>query len=207
MPHKKSQGRGKKIKEKEKEKKEIKNDDQYFEDIIDIDENVTKDFNFLVNAPVSEDDHFVFESEKSWDVDISKYSEYFTLDLNTLAAAIESIPFNENVDIDTKYFTNDQLTNIYNNAELGKKRYNKILSNLETPITNNPKNEESQDSVEDSAEELDFLLSLQEPVNESSNILKSLSGAYNTDSKLVSKPGTSTKPMDLEKWLDSVLDD
>lgn len=205
MPPKRNQGRGKKS--KEKEKKESKKDDQYFEDIIDIAENVTKDFNFLVNAPVSENDHFVFESEKKWDVDVSKYSEYFTLDLNILSAAIESIPFNENVHIDTKYFTNDQLTNIYNITEQGKEKYNKILSNLETQATSDSKNENVEGSIEDAAEELDFLLSLKEPVDEPSTILKSLSGSYNADTNLATKPSTSTKPMDLEKWLDSVLDD
>lgn len=97
--------RGKKIKEKGKAEEKDEKEDSYFQEIIDVDENVTKDFEFLLNAPISEDDHFVFEAEKSWSIDISKYTEYFTLDLKVLSAAIESIPFNENVNIDTKYFT------------------------------------------------------------------------------------------------------
>lgn len=103
----KYQIRNKNIKEKKerKEKLETKKDDQYFEEIIDIDENISKDFEFLSNAPISENDHFVFQSEKDWTVDISKYSEFFTIDLKTLSAAIEAIPFNNNVNIDTKYFT------------------------------------------------------------------------------------------------------
>ena len=103
----KYQIRNKNIKEKKerKEKLETKKDDQYYEEIIDIDENISKDFEFLSNAPISENDHFVFQSEKDWTVDISKYSEFFTIDLKTLSAAIEAIPFNNNVNIDTKYFT------------------------------------------------------------------------------------------------------
>lgn len=80
-------------------------EEKYFDDIIDVDENTAKDFEFLINAPVSEDDHFVFKSERDWTVDVSKYTEFFTLDLKALSAAIESIPFNENIDIDKKYFT------------------------------------------------------------------------------------------------------
>lgn len=103
----KYQIRNKNIKEKKekKEKSEIKKDDRYFEDIIDIDENISKDFEFLSNAPISENDDFVFQSEKDWTIDISKYSEFFTIDLKTLSAAIEAIPFNNNVNIDIKYFT------------------------------------------------------------------------------------------------------
>lgn len=103
----KYQIRNKNIKEKKekKEKSEIKKDDRYFEDIIDIDENISKDFEFLSNAPISENNDFVFQSEKDWTIDISKYSEFFTIDLKTLSAAIEAIPFNNNVNIDIKYFT------------------------------------------------------------------------------------------------------
>ena len=207
MPPKKKQGRGKKIKEKGKTEEKDEKEDSYFQEIIDVDENVTKDFEFLLNAPISEDDHFVFEAEKSWSIDISKYTEYFTLDLKVLSAAIESIPFNENVNIDTKYFTNDQLTNIYNKAERGKENYNQILSSAETEVVSDTKNvEEIQDSVEDTADDLDFLLSLQEPVNEPLMIVKSLPASSSTGIK-ITKSSTSKKPMDLEKWLDSVLDD
>lgn len=213
MPSKKNHAskiRSKKAKEKEKKEDEKK--DQYFEEIIDVDENFTKDFEFLINAPVSEDNHFVSKAEKSWTVDVSKYSEYFILDLKILSAAIESIPFNENVNIDDKYFTNDQLTNIYNKAEEGKKNYNKLLDSLETEVVedteiqNTENLKDSEDLVEDTAEDLDFLLSLKEPINDPLMTVKSLSTSYSTDTK-TAKSGTLTKPMDLEKWLDSVLDD
>ncbi|KAG6804629.1 hypothetical protein HZU73_00064 [Apis mellifera caucasica] len=208
MP-KKNQTRNKNIKEKKerKEKLETKKDDQYFEEIIDIDENISKDFEFLSNAPISENDHFVFQSEKDWTVDISKYSEFFTIDLKTLSAAIEAIPFNNNVNIDTKYFTDDQITDIYNNAERGKEKYNKIL-NTEEIVTNIKKDEnKNQDSLENTAEELDFLLSCREPINDPLMIVKSLPLSCNIDSKIKTKSNTSTKSLDLEKWLDSILDD
>ncbi|XP_076236074.1 uncharacterized protein LOC143180317 isoform X1 [Calliopsis andreniformis] len=207
MPRKKNQvSRSKKI--KEKEKKEDEKEDPYLEEIIDVDEDVAKDFEFLVNAPVSTDDFFVSEAEKSWTVDASKYSEYFTLDLKTLSAAVESIPFNELVDIDAKYFTDDQLTNIHNKAERGKENYNKIINSLKTEDVNDVESlEECQESIEDQTEDLEFLLSLKEPMNDPLMSVKSLSISCNTDTKISTASGASAKPMDLEKWLDSVLDD
>lgn len=200
MPPKKS--RNKKVKEKEADKGK-EQDDAYLNDVIPVDETTAKDFEFLSNAPVSEGDHFVFKSEKNWNIDTSKYSEFFTLDLKVLSAAIESIPFNENVDIDKKYFTDDQLTSIYNTAEQGKGKYNKIVSSSEAAVTDKKTESECQDSIDD----IDFLLSLEKPVNESSMTLKSLPLSYSPDSQIVNKPGASAKPLDLEKWLDSVLDD
>ncbi|XP_076757384.1 uncharacterized protein LOC143427292 [Xylocopa sonorina] len=213
MPPKRNQLRNKKRKEKgkESEEKKEKKEEPYFEDIIHIEENNAKDFEFLLNAPVSEDDHFVFKSEKDWTVDASKYSELFMLDLKLLSAAIESIPFNETVDIDKKYFTDDQLADIYNNAEQGKEKYKELLSNLKTTVTNDTKDDDkessSEYSLEGSTDDLDFLLSLQKPVNDSSVLAKSLPLSLSSDCKVKHTPSTSTKPLDLEKWLDSVLDD
>ncbi|XP_060829761.1 uncharacterized protein LOC132914571 [Bombus pascuorum] len=205
MP-KKKQGRGK----TKKEKGEVNEDKekQYFEEIIDVDENTTKDFEFLSNAPISKNDDFVFQSEKNWNVDVFKYSDFFTLDLKTLSAAIEAISFNENVNIDAKYFTDDQLTDIYNIMERGKENYNKILSDSEKMIVNNTKDEDkNQDLLENTADELDFLLSCHEPVTDPLTIVKSVSLSSSSDSKITNKPNTSTKSLDLEKWLDSILDD
>ena len=205
MPRKK-QGRGK----TRKEKKEVNEDKekQYFEEIIDVDENTTKNFEFLSNAPISKNDDFVFQSEKNWDVDVFKYSEFFTVDLKTLSAAIETISFNENVNIDAKYFTDDQLTDIYNTAERGKEKYNKILSDSEEMIVNNTRDEDkNRDSSENTADDLDFLLSCREPVTDPLTIVKSISLSSSSDSKITNKPNKSTKSLDLEKWLDSILDD
>ncbi|XP_050596598.1 uncharacterized protein LOC126925268 [Bombus affinis] len=205
MPRKK-QGRGK----TRKEKKEVNEDKekQYFEEIIDVDENTTKNFEFLSNAPISKNDDFVFQSEKNWDVDVFKYSEFFTVDLKTLSAAIETISFNENVNIDAKYFTDDQLTDIYNTVERGKEKYNKILSDSEEMIVNNTRDEDkNRDSPENAADDLDFLLSCREPVTDPLTIVKSISLSSSSDSKITNKPNTSTKSLDLEKWLDSILDD
>ncbi|KAK1123849.1 hypothetical protein K0M31_008537 [Melipona bicolor] len=206
MP-KKRQGRGKTGKEKKEVNKD--NKEQYFEEIIDVDENTTKDFEFLSNAPISGNDDFVFESEKNWDVDVFKYSDFFILDLKTLSAAIEAIPFNENVNIDRKYFTDDQLTDIYNTAERGKEKYTKILNDSGKIVINNTEDEDkSQNSLENTADDLDILLSCQEPVIDPLMIVKkSLSFSSSSDAKMTNKPNTSTKSLDLEKWLDSILED
>lgn len=63
-----------------------------------------KDFGTLINAPLSKGGHFVFKSEKAWTVDSSQYSEFFTLNLKALSAAIDCVPFNEYVDVADKYF-------------------------------------------------------------------------------------------------------
>nr|XP_033329960.1 uncharacterized protein LOC117222400 [Megalopta genalis] len=163
-----------------------------------------------MNAPVSEDNFFVSQSEKNWSIDTSKYSEYFTLDLKILSAAIESIPFNENVNIHTKYFSSDQLTNIYNKAEQGKQKYNEMLNSLETEVSSDLKNIESnQDSIDDTTEDLDFLLSLKEPVDEPLMAVKPLPTPFDAglDTKTANKSSKPIKSIDLEKWLDSVLDD
>lgn len=68
------------------------------------DEDVGKDFRTLINAPLSKGGHFVFKSEKAWTVDSSQYSEFFTLNLKALSAAIDCVPFNEYIDVADSYF-------------------------------------------------------------------------------------------------------
>ncbi|XP_014480663.1 PREDICTED: uncharacterized protein LOC106747550 [Dinoponera quadriceps] len=198
------------------------------------DEDVGKDFGSLIDAPLSKGGYFVFKSEKDWSpVDFSsEYSEFFTLNLNTLSHALDSIPFNEYVDVEDRYFTSDQLTSICNKADESKAAYNCILniaktsSSSNTVLTENEMNEDTsterleslentrsllkdQNNLED---DIDFLLSLDEPVEK--NLLKitqtfsipSASMCSNNDSKPKSK-NIPAKPLDLEKWLDSVLDD
>ncbi|EGI70156.1 PREDICTED: uncharacterized protein LOC105149136 [Acromyrmex echinatior] len=190
-----------------------------------------KDFGILINAPLSKGGHFVFKSEKAWTVDSSQYSEFFTLNLKALSAAIDCVPFNEYVDVADKYFVSDQLTSIFNDAERGKTAYNVILNDLNASNLSDTKvetkentgidqsktvdlmtNIKPEDSIDDLEEDLDFLLSLKEPIQ--SNVIGisqpvigiPLSTSHNTDSKTKSK-SVSNKPIDLEKWLDTVLDD
>lgn len=70
----------------------------------------------------------------------------------------------------------DQLTDIYNTAERGKEKYNKILSDSEEMIVNNTRDEDkNRDSSENTADDLDFLLSCREPVTDPLTIVKSIS--------------------------------
>jgi uncharacterized membrane protein YpjA len=69
------------------------------------DEDIGKDFRTLMNAPLSKGGHFIFKSEKNWAIDSSQYSEFFTLNLKALSAAINCIPYNEYIDVNDKYFT------------------------------------------------------------------------------------------------------
>ncbi|TGZ37248.1 hypothetical protein DBV15_03301 [Temnothorax longispinosus] len=187
--------------------------------------SVGKDFGTLMNAPLSKGGHFVFKSEKAWTVDSSEYSEFFTLNLKEVSAAIDCVPFNEYVDVPDS----DQLTSIYNDAERSKAAYSAILDEL---IKENAKTDQSKDmksttnvkpenkldhlekdpdSLGDIEEDLDFLLSLKEPLPSTVTEIAqpmSLSTSRSSDSKPKSK-NIPNKPidLDLEKWLDSVLDD
>lgn len=92
---------------KAKEKKKLQQPAASFADCTKLSENedLGKDFATLANAPLSKGGHFVFKSEKTWSVDPTHFSEFFTLNLKTLSAAIDCIPFNEYIDVDDKYFT------------------------------------------------------------------------------------------------------
>lgn len=60
--------------------------------------------------------------------------------------------------------------------ERGKENYNKILSDSEKMIVNNTKHEDkNQDSLENIADDLDFLLSCHEPVTDPLTVVKSVS--------------------------------
>ncbi|XP_020280524.1 uncharacterized protein LOC109853126 [Pseudomyrmex gracilis] len=192
------------------------------------DEDVGKDFGVLVNAPISKGGHFVFKSEKLWSVDTSQYSEFFTLNLRTLSAAIDCIPFNECIDVDDKYFTSDQLTSIHNDAEKGKIAYSAILNDLNASSAVCPKPETSKNTEDDQSktsklttntklqsdsstdnleEDIDFLLSLKEPVQRTLRTTQPVSMTQANDYSKIKPKDASTKPLDLEKWLDSVLED
>ncbi|XP_050454341.1 uncharacterized protein LOC126853011 [Cataglyphis hispanica] len=179
-------------------------------DYVETDEDVGKDFGTLINAPLSRNGHFVFKSEKAWFVDSSQYSEFFTLNLKTLSVAIDCIPFNEYINVNDKYFTSDQLTNINNDVEKGKVTYNTIfypnissssdIVNLKDEIKENAKINQSKNleltantksSFEDgidNLEDIDFLLSLKEPVqsNPTINPMQLISTSHN-DSKAKQK--------------------
>lgn len=92
--------------QKTKEKKKSQSS-SFSADYVEIltDEDVGKDFGTLINAPLSRNGHFVFKSEKTWFVDSSQYSEFFTLNLKTLSVAIDCIPFNEYINVNDRYFT------------------------------------------------------------------------------------------------------
>ncbi|KAG7188907.1 hypothetical protein KM043_008512 [Ampulex compressa] len=198
--------------------------------------DVGKDLLVLMNAPVLEDSHFVFKHEKTWTVDKSHYADYFELDLKTLSAAINCIPFNEYVEIEDKYFTANQMTYIYNTVEKGKESYKQVINVLEKSTTLDIKECEKQQNVEvdnecfvklaaeeqpsnahktkslksvetnKDMEDLDFLLSLKEPVARNPITTTSIATNHSNDTKKPPK-SMSNKPVDLEKWLDSILDD
>ncbi|XP_011867113.1 PREDICTED: uncharacterized protein LOC105561608 [Vollenhovia emeryi] len=190
------------------------------------DAEMGKDFGILMNAPLSKGGHFVFKSEKAWTVDSSQYSEFFTMNLKALSAAIDCVPFNEYIDVADGYFVSDQLTSIYNDAERGRAAYSAILDDLNASSLPDTKDENTrtddsksvqlttstkpENSIDDLEEDLDFLLSLKEPVQSTTVIgiaqPTSLSTSHGSDSKTKSKT-VPNKPIDLEKWLDSVLDD
>lgn len=176
-----------------------KKKEEYQEDIISEEMGVHQDFSSLMTAPVSEDDHFVFKSEKAYTVDFSRYSEFFTLDVKQLSMAIESVPFFENIKIEQKYFTTDQVTSMHNKAKKAKENYNELLETLHAERNKTSKSEDAE-SAENLGDDLDFLLNLKQPITRPPIIYKS-STTYGE------KIESAAKNLELEKWLDSVLDD
>lgn len=225
-----------KSKGKDRRRERLRQPSSSFADYAEIstDEDVGKDFGILINAPISKDGHFVFKSEKdsAWSIDSSECAQHFTLNLKVLSAAINCIPFNKYMNIDERYFTSDQLTSINNTAEKGKAAYNAVLNDLnasssiadehtksetnensrtdqskDTGLNMNAEEVQSQSKDSTNLEDIDFLLSLKEPVqNNPMTITHPISISHNIDSKEKPKDGP-TKSIDLEKWLDSILDD
>ncbi|XP_029675182.1 uncharacterized protein LOC115242780 isoform X2 [Formica exsecta] len=179
-------------KTKEKNKSRSSSSADYVDMLTDGD--VGKDFGTLINAPLSKNGHFVFKSEKAWSVDSSQYSEFFILNLKTLSIAIDCIPFNEYINVNDRYFTSDQLTNINNDAEKGKATYNTIFYPNVSSSSNivYSKNEMNENTKIDQSKNLELTTNTKSPSED--------------DSKAKPK-STQIKPIDLEKWLDTVLDD
>ena len=89
---------------KNKLKPQPKSSWQSYDDIPDL-EGDGKDFESLINAPVSEGGHFSFKGEKDWIFDISQSSELFSLNKRLLNAAVSCIPFNECIGLEDTYFS------------------------------------------------------------------------------------------------------
>lgn len=94
-------------------RKVLSNWGKYEEEIIDTEEpNPSKDFQSLLNAPISQGGHFVFKAEKNWAIEVTKYSDLFSLNVKKLARYIDCIPFTEYIDVEDKYFTVSLLSSV-----------------------------------------------------------------------------------------------
>ncbi|XP_024937088.1 uncharacterized protein LOC107264189 [Cephus cinctus] len=186
------------------------------------------DFKTLLNAPISNGGHFVFKLEKNWAIESSKYSKLFSLNIKQLGKAIDCIPFNQYIDVDDKYFTKDQLTEIHNTAERAKIDYLQKVEMIDSVARDMQKCNIKSDDIKiesvtvpealmiseehnttqtnDVEEELDFLLSLKEPIKSDPITMTQPSRSYSEEVK-AQTADKNAKSIDLEKWLDSVLDD
>ncbi|XP_015110502.1 uncharacterized protein LOC107036819 [Diachasma alloeum] len=180
-----------------------------------------KAFEELLNAPVSTSS-FTFKSEKKWTWDASQFNDYFSVDVNQLSRIFNCIPFNEYVTVEEKYLNKDELTLINSSAELARKDYAKemesFLISQQSKIDEQARQDKNSRSkslratqqhvntTETMEEDLDFLLSLKEPVRllPASAPSANSRAAEDSKGKNAAKP---TKSIDLEKWLDSLLDD
>ncbi|XP_049875148.1 uncharacterized protein LOC126373160 isoform X2 [Pectinophora gossypiella] len=88
-------------------------------------ENLGADYEKLVQAPLSVGGHFQFKHEKNWDMDggPSLYDKYFEIDMETLATAINTVPFYERNNIDLSVFTKSDILTMNNRAIKYKKKY------------------------------------------------------------------------------------
>ncbi|KAK0085734.1 hypothetical protein PV325_004519 [Microctonus aethiopoides] len=167
---------------------------------------MSQDFENLASAPISTG-YFTFKSEKNWSqIDSLKYNDFFTLDVKKLSTIYNCIPFNHYVEVDDNYFTKDQLTFMNSTAEQAKKEYESELEEKNSVSLKNIEKSTCEDTIE---EDLDFLLSLKEPIkkNVSGSIATNTSAKLKTNESKIKSHSDKSKPIDLEKWLDSVLDD
>lgn len=178
--------------------KEKKDDCQ--EDIISENIGVQQDFNFLMNAPVTEDVDFVFKFEKTCTVDYGQYADFFTLNLRVVSAALQSIPLHEKVGIKQKYFTKDQLTSIHNHAEKGKKSFAELLRTLDAEKKGASELQEAESLENLDDDNLDFLLSLDQPASAPVT-------AHNSIAACAGSPvAEADKFPNLDQWLDNFLE-
>ncbi|XP_057329250.1 uncharacterized protein LOC130670094 [Microplitis mediator] len=185
-----------------------------FAEVVDQDDSdikSTNDFNYLANTALTSG-YFQFKSERNWSVDTSKFSDLLAFDVKNLSIIFNCIPFNQTIEVDDKYFTKDQLTSFNTTAEQARKIYEQELQDKErqeklSDESRRYSKESSPkiDSIDNETveEDLDFLLSLKEPVKTPS-VASLLAPKQTNEPKPNCAP--STKSIDLEKWLDSVLD-
>lgn len=192
-----------------------------YEEIPDT-ETPGKDFQSLLNVPISQGGHFAFKSEKNWAIEVTKYSDLFSLNVKKLARDIDCIPFTEYIGVEEKYFTVDQLTRFHNLAEKSRTfvevDVTETLLNCLKEIV--PKNQEIDGENEDGEtdetpkkiegekveEDLDFLLSLKEPVRIDQPRIPPAVYQTHAEEEKTQASAAPVKSIDLEKWLDSILD-
>ncbi|XP_046624950.1 uncharacterized protein LOC124307374 isoform X2 [Neodiprion virginianus] len=177
-----------------------------------------KDFQTLLNVPISEGGHFIFKSEKNWAIEVSKYSDLFSLNVKKLARDINCVPFTEYIDVEDRYFTNL--------AEMSRSDAIEVDNNIvqilmdikrETVAENQDIDSGSEPEVsieihemaqgkETIEEDLDFLLSLKEPVKLDQAKIAPPTYQIKTEEEKIPNSSAPVKSIDLEKWLDSILD-
>ncbi|XP_046624949.1 uncharacterized protein LOC124307374 isoform X1 [Neodiprion virginianus] len=185
-----------------------------------------KDFQTLLNVPISEGGHFIFKSEKNWAIEVSKYSDLFSLNVKKLARDINCVPFTEYIDVEDRYFTADQLMKFQNLAEMSRSDAIEVDNNIvqilmdikrETVAENQDIDSGSEPEVsieihemaqgkETIEEDLDFLLSLKEPVKLDQAKIAPPTYQIKTEEEKIPNSSAPVKSIDLEKWLDSILD-
>ncbi|XP_066600390.1 uncharacterized protein [Prorops nasuta] len=192
------------------------------------DDDSGSDFMVLSSIPIEQSS----KTDNRLGTDTLQNYEFLSLDLNDLSSAISCIPFNEYTHIDAKYFTIDQLISMQNLADAQLQNYmlrakeksekskwlkDKMNKNVESDNKDkdlekkmsselvNAMNEDINDT-HDLETDLNSLLLLTEPVKTVPVMnISPPSPADNNDKRV--ETSMPIKSIDLEKWLDSVLDD
>ncbi|XP_046750094.1 uncharacterized protein LOC124413510 isoform X2 [Diprion similis] len=177
-----------------------------------------KDFQTLLNVPISEGGHFVFKSEKNWAIEVSKYSDLFSLNVKKLARDINCIPFTEYIDVEDRYFTNlaeksrshaievdNNIVQILMDIKRETVAEHKDIDSEIEPELSIEIHEMAQEK-ENIDEDLDFLLSLKEPVQLDQPKIAPPTYPIKTEEDKIPKSSVPVKSIDLDKWLDSILD-
>lgn len=114
----------------------------------------------LIQAPLSTGSHFQFKHEKSWNsvTAPSAYDKYFEINPDNLAVALSSIPFYERNHLDTKLFTQFDMTNMENRAAKYKERYeNDKLYKSSKSVESFTDIVDDDQEIENDTDEVEFL--------------------------------------------------
>ncbi|XP_051157772.1 uncharacterized protein LOC127279460 [Leptopilina boulardi] len=181
------------------------------------DEESEEEFLSYVKATVSDDKTYNYKDEKNCSLGCCKSCGLFSHDLTYLKSDAKSNVHNEFKHSKTQ-LNKTELTNTHNlqkTTEIDEKnasgdsnvsKLDKNLTDLKDEKTIKTPNDKSSNSeIDNLEEELDSLLTMEEPISKTP-MLSQIIPTSKVKEPICTSATVPTKSVDLEKWLESVLD-